>query len=101
MKRRKGETLAEFIIATWIFAMVMTWVVGFITGQTQAFVNLKNRDDIIYCVQKFMNESADIIADGQHYPITAEHISLDISDGGKTLTATKGKDTVLTFKIAP
>ena len=101
MKRRKGETLVEFIMALLIFAMVMTWVVSFISGQTQAFVNIKNRKDIIYLVQRVMNESGDHLAGGEHYPFTAEGISIDISYNGDTLTATKGKDTVLTFKIAP
>ena len=104
MRRRKGETLVEFIMAMYIFAMVMTWVVGFITGQTQAFVNIKNRSDLMFRVRHLMNVSGDHIASGQHYPFTAEAISIDISDNGKTLTATKGTGSnaaQMTFTIKP
>ncbi|MBR0258053.1 MAG: type II secretion system protein [Synergistaceae bacterium] len=97
MKRRKGETLVEFIMAMYIFAMVMTWVVGFITGQTQAFVNIKNRSDAMYYAQRFMNISRD--ESGTSIP--AEAIRITVATDKKTLTVIKGTDTTMTFRIAP
>ncbi len=121
MKRRKGETLVEFIIAMYIFAMVMTWVVGFITGQTQAFVNLKNRDDIMYKAKwlnhhDFMyseNLKSPQIISGQEttYGTDTESInyvkelqsvaSFDWDKSTKTLTVKQGNNTAMPFRIAP
>ena len=121
MKRRKGETLAEFIMATWIFAMVMTWVVGFITGQTQAFVNIKNRDDIMYKAKwlnhhDFMyskNITREMIISGQEYTYGTDTESInyvkelqsvasfDWNKSTKTLTVKQGNALSLPFIIAP
>lgn len=55
MKRRKAETLVEFLMASLIFAEIMTSVLGFIANQTQTVVNISNRDIMMFHAQRFVN----------------------------------------------
>lgn len=87
MRRRKAETLVEFLMASVIFVEVMAGVMTFIANQTQTLVNIRDRDTMMFHVQRYLNgqTAADDVRtkDG-----------VDISRNGNILTVSKGKSTM-------
>ena len=93
MRRRKAETLVEFLMASFIFVEIMTGVINFIANQTETLVNIRNRDTMMFHAQRYLN--------GQ---TTADDVRIkdgvDISQSGNILTVSKGKST-MTINLNP
>ena len=54
-KRRNGETLAEILMALLVFGIIMGGVSDFIANHTTMIARIKQRDELIYWGQWYMN----------------------------------------------
>ena len=57
MKKRRAETLVEFLVATAIFGTMMIGVCNFIANQTQTLVNIRHRDEFMYYANWLVNQT--------------------------------------------
>ena len=94
MKKRRAETLVEFLIATLIFGVLMAGVFEFMATHTSTIARIKTRDDFMYYAQK----------DIDYYNATGDHIeadgitfAFDDDDAPKALTISKGQTDKMTF----
>ena len=99
MRRRKAETLVEFLMAAFIFAEIMTGVLSFIAGQTQTLVNIHNRDTMMFHAQRFRNMGSSTSKYNTDSVCLKDNISVDIN--GDILTVRKGTKSTMTFDLKP
>ena len=57
MKRRKGETLAEILMALLVFGIIMGGVSDFIANHTTLVARIKTRDKFIECAEKLIERN--------------------------------------------
>lgn len=105
MRRRKAETLVEFLMAAFIFTEIMTGVLSFIANQTETLVNIRNRDTMMFHAQRFMNiknYSDDYTVERYNKDSVClnDKISVDLNADEDILTVRKGKST-MTFNLNP
>lgn len=55
MQRRKAETLIEFLVAVFIFGILMTSLFNFMAVQTENAVIIKINDNLFYKAQWLLN----------------------------------------------
>ena len=81
-KKRKGETLAEILMALLVFGIILGGVSDFIANHTTLIARIKQRDELIYWGQWYMSRLPENNSDdGKSY------ISDDI---GLTITSNDG-----------
>ena len=89
MRRRRAETLAEFLVAMIVFAMIMTGVFDFITNQLTNAARVKDYDFFMFYTQKYINEhSSSIPASGQIDD--TERDTITFTKSNNVLTASQG-----------
>lgn len=91
MKRRSGETLTEFLVATTVFGIISAGLFEFIANQTETLADIRNKEDLMYYAQRYVNGDT----------TAADGITFTQLDGGKTLKVTKNDSTSLTFSLKP
>ena len=116
MKKRRAETLVEFLVATAIFGTMMIGVCNFIANQTQTLVNIRHRDDFMYYANWLNQLNIPLggnITSGQESTYSnstyytkdyveklQKTVSFDWDKDTKILTVKKG-NLSLSFNIAP
>lgn len=93
MKKRKAETLVEFLMASFIFVEIMAGVLSFIANQTETLANIRSRDAIMFHVQRFRNMQTSYTAYNDDDVCKADNVVLELS--GNILSASKGKSTMV------
>ena len=63
MKRRKAETLTEFLVAMVLFSVIMTGVFNFVANQTENAARIKNWDFFTFRTNKWLNENSKKLAE--------------------------------------
>lgn len=96
MKRRKAETLVEFLMAAFIFTEIMTGVLSFIANQTETLVNIRNRDTMMFHAQRFRNMGVSTSEYNSDSVCQKDNVSINID--GDVMTVRKGKST-MTFNL--
>ena len=95
MKKRKAETLVEFLMASFIFVEIMTGVINFIANQTETLVNIRNRDTMMFHAQRFINmqpkddddyNNNDKVCKADNVKVFSEDNILKVSKGKSTIT---------------
>lgn len=86
--KRKADTLVEIIIAMLVFGIIMSGTFDFMSNQTMALVRMRERDDIMYQVQRYINY-------GTEYT-EADNVKIESQDN--IITASKGS-TTMTFRL--
>ena len=98
MRRRKAETLVEFLMAAFIFTEIMTGVLSFIANQTETLVNIRNRDTMMFHAQRFRNMGVSTSAYNSDSVCLSDDIRINIDEN--IMTVKKGKST-MTFDLNP
>lgn len=98
MKKRKAETLVEFLTASFIFVQIMTGVLTFIANQTETLVNIRNRDTMMFHAQRFMNMQTSYTSYNNDTVCKADNVTVISEDN--VLTVSKGKST-MTINLRP
>lgn len=98
MRRRKAETLVEFLTASFIFVQIMTGVLTFIANQTETLVNIRNRDTMMFHAQRFMNMQTSYTSYNNDTVCKADNVTVISEDN--ILTVSKGKST-MTINLRP
>ena len=98
MRRRKAETLVEFLMASFIFVEIMASVLSFIAGQTETIVNILHRDAMMFHAQRFRNMNVSTSAYNNDDVCKADNVT--VNQSGNTLTVSKGKST-MTIELKP
>lgn len=98
MRRRKAETLVEFLTASFIFVQIMTGVLTFIANQTETLVNIRNRDTMMFHAQRFMNMQTSYTSYNNDTVCKADNVTVISEDN--VLTVSKGKST-MTINLRP
>ena len=89
MKRRRAETLTEFLVAMMVFATIMAGVFEFVANQTTNAGRIKDYDFFMYYTQKWLNEKGNTIPSSGKIENTERYtIEFTVKDG--ILTATQG-----------
>lgn len=96
MKKRKAETLVEFLMAAFIFTEIMAGVLSFIANQTETLVNIRNRDTMMFHAQRFMNMNVSTSEYNSDSVCLEDKISINID--GDIMTVSKGKS-IMTFNL--
>ena len=98
MRRRKAETLVEFLMAAFIFTEIMAGVLSFIANQTETLVNIRNRDTMMFHAQRFRNMNVSTSEYNSDSVCQKDNVSINID--GDVMTVSKGKST-MTFNLNP
>ena len=98
MRRRKAETLVEFLMAAFIFAEIMTGVLSFIANQTETLVNIHNRDTMMFHADRFRNMNVSTSEYNNEDVCKADNVTVISEDN--ILTVSKGKST-MTIELKP
>ena len=53
--KRKGETFAEFLVATAVFGIMMGGLFEFMANQSETLSDIRNRDTFMYYAQKYVD----------------------------------------------
>lgn len=96
MKRRKAETLVEFLMAAFIFTEIMAGVLSFIANQTETLVNIRNRDTMMFHADRFRNMNVSTSEYNSDSVCLEDKISINID--GDIMTVSKGKS-IMTFNL--
>lgn len=75
--KRRADTLVEVIIAMSAFAIIMGGTFDFMANQSKAMVKMRERDDINFWAQKWLNISYDVAGFGATTKTLYKVISLD------------------------
>lgn len=96
MKKRTADTLVEVIIAMAAFGIIMQGTFDFMANQTLAMVKMRERDDIDFWAQKWINTSFDLEKDDwgddkkqktyNSITITKEQVTISADDGNSLAT---------------
>ena len=97
MKRRKAETLVEFLMASVIFTEIMAGVLSFIANQTETLVNIHNRDLMMFHAQRYMNMGITYSAYNADPLCVQDNVKFSKDKNGN-LTISTGKST-MTFAL--
>ncbi len=92
MRKRKAETLVEFLMASVIFVQIMAGVITFIANQTETLVNIRNRDTMMFHAQRFRNMNVSTSAYNADSVCLRDNVSVDLQSN--ILTISKGKSTM-------
>lgn len=105
MRRRKAETLVEFLMALFVFGVIMGGVakerggiIDFIANQTTTLVNIRNRDTMMFHAQRFRNMNVSTSAYNADSVCQKDNVNISID--GDIMTVSRGKST-MTFNIKP
>lgn len=92
--RRKGETLMEFVVALTVFGMMTAGIFEFMANQTENLADIRNKDDLIYHAQRYMNTRT------QEDGITC---TIDTNSDGTflTVTNTNNNNASMKFELKP
>ncbi len=99
VRRRKAETLVEFLMASFIFVEIMTGILSFIANQTQTLVNIRNRDTMMFHVQRFRNMGVSTSAYNNDDVCKADNVTLN--QDGNMLTVSRGTKSTMTINLKP
>ena len=91
MKRRRAETLTEFLVAMMVFATIMAGVFEFVANQTTNAARIKDWDFFMYYTQKWLNENSNLASipnSGKIEKTERDTIEFKVEDG--VLTAKQG-----------
>ena len=95
--KRRADTLVEVIIAMMVFGIIMSGTFDFIANQTIAMVKMRERDDIDFWAQKWLNTSYDVFT-STNIPNTIESEKVKINvykDASGTTQANSSADAKL------
>lgn len=96
MKKRRAETLIEFLMAVSVFGIIMAGVFEFVASQTAMLARIKARDEMIYQAQYCMNY---YYRNGALLPErNGVKFEFDNSGNPKILTVSKN-NSVMTFEF--
>ena len=97
-RRRRAETLAEFLIAMVLFASIMTGVFDFLANQLNNAARIKDYDFFMFYTQKYINEHSDLIPNSGEITDT-ERGTITFKKSDNVLTAAQG-DKLMKFTIS-
>ena len=109
LKKRIADTLVEVIIAMAAFGIIMSGTFDFMANQTLAMVKMRERDDIDFWAQKWLNTSYDVFTKNSS-TIESEKVTIKVykdaegtqdansSADAQLLTISKGS-TILKYKL--
>ncbi len=98
MKKRKAETLVEFLMASFIFVEIMAGVLSFIANQTETLANIRSRDAMMFHARRFMNMQTSYTSYNNDDVCKADNVTVISEDN--VLTVSKGKST-MTISLRP
>lgn len=99
--RRKGETLMEFVVALTVFGMMTAGIFEFMANQTENLADIRNKDDLIFYAQKYMNTPKEK-RPANNTPVDDDNkTEYNINSDETTLTVTKPNVTPITFELKP
>ena len=93
MRRRKAETLVEFLMASVVFVEIMAGVLTFIANQTETLVNISNRDTMMFHAQRYMNMGVSYSDYNGDALCVKDNVNFSKDDNGN-LIISKGKSTM-------
>ena len=79
-KRRKGETLAEILMALLVFGIILGGVSDFIANHTTLIARVKTRDELMYWGTWYINARPEN-NDGDSYVSSDINLKITSSDG--------------------
>ena len=105
MKKRRAETLAEFLMASLVFGLVMAGTFEFIANQTEFIARINVRDEIMQQAQFSMDYYYYTYAKSTSSPkkgiLSSDRaglkFSFDDDNNPKVLTVSKGTKHTMTF----
>ncbi len=93
MKKRRAETLAEFLMAALVFGIIMASTFEFIANHTEMIGKIKIRDEIMQQAQFSM----DYYYSSGVLPPDRAGLTFELDNDKKTLTVSKGTQHTMTF----
>ncbi len=99
MRKRKAETLVEFLVASFIFVEIMAGILSFIANQTETLVNIRNRDTMMFHAQRFMNMGVSISEYNNDDICKADNVTLN--QDGSMLTVSRDTKSTMTINLKP
>ncbi len=109
MRKRRGESLAEFLTASLVFGIIMAGLFEFMANQTENLAMIRDRDTMMFYAQKYANTSKEPPKDTQKLKdaidalkeeAKKENATIESDNDGKKLTVKKGL-TELSFALKP
>ncbi|MBQ6774694.1 MAG: prepilin-type N-terminal cleavage/methylation domain-containing protein [Synergistaceae bacterium] len=88
-RRRRAETLAEFLVAMIVFAFIMTGVFDFTANQLTNAARVKDYDFFMFYTQKYINEHSNSIPNSGEITDT-ERGDITFKRSNNVLTAAQG-----------
>lgn len=82
MRKRRGESLAEFLTASLVFGIIMAGLFEFMANQTENLAMIRDRDTMMFYAQRYHNGDTSNV----------EGINVTPKDGEKILHVAKITD---------
>ncbi|MBQ9903198.1 MAG: prepilin-type N-terminal cleavage/methylation domain-containing protein [Synergistaceae bacterium] len=101
MRKRRGESLAEFLTASLVFGIIMAGLFEFMANQTENLAMIRDRDDLMFYAQKYINKPEDKRPNNDEAVEEDGNTKYHINDEKTLLTVTKENGQELNFSLKP